>query len=624
MYDILIVSLFSNIPEQILLIYTAGNFLGSPIVGQRLIKSGIFAGLCLTLYRVLAGDGPHIILLLITLVILLKWLTNSKWWQAILVTFFLSILSALGEGVLALSIISFTSLQIQDIMSNPFQIVFWAWVGKVFLIAAAIYSARRYKTRSVSTVFRFDFLRDRSRIYIIWFICGVLVLINALAIIGYFYFGNPSGGNTAPILFTGILTLIVLAIASLLFSFGMLHLKRQADLERRYRQALEEAHHGTLLALTSVLDLRDGEMYGHARRVLGYCQALGKRLGLDPEKMTILSWGALLHDIGKLGIPDSILYKPGPLTEEEWQQMRQHVIIGQQFVQSIPFLSGTANLVRHHHERFDGKGYPDGLAGDDIPLEARIFAVADTLDSLTSVRPYREEPMTMEEALDIIKQERGKQFCPLVVDALLTIPVQDLIEIQQQSYRPLDDLSDFFADRDVLTGVILSSQTDILTGTYNRAAWHAKASQMMFITGEQLGTVVFFDLNSLKMINDFNGHATGDRVLADFGARLLTLDAEIYRIGGDEFILWLPCGAWNELFEARMRDTLEKFTHYWQHLTPQPSVSWGVSTATAQTMSLEELVHQADQNMYVNKEAANRATREALERDQSRKAGGAS
>lgn len=190
----------------------------------------------------------------------------------------------------------------------------------------------------------------------------------------------------------------------------------------RMTERLQETYEGTLEALVSALDARDRETKGHSLRVMQYTMDIARALGIpegSPEWNDIQR-GALLHDVGKIGVADSILHKPGPLTPEEWVEMKKHPRIGFEMLQDIPFLAGAARIIMAHHERFDGKGYPQGLAGDDIPLGARIFVIADTFDAMTSDRPYR-RALPPEVARDEIVKNSGSQFDPVVVQAFLSV-----------------------------------------------------------------------------------------------------------------------------------------------------------------------------------------------------------
>jgi putative nucleotidyltransferase with HDIG domain len=177
----------------------------------------------------------------------------------------------------------------------------------------------------------------------------------------------------------------------------------------------------TLEALGAALDLRDNETAGHSHRVTRYSLELAKRIGVVGDQLKHIERGAYLHDIGKIGTPDAILLKPGKLTPEERQVMQEHARVGYELVSRIEFLHEAAEIVYAHQERFDGKGYPRGLKGEDIPLGARIFAVADTFDAMTSDRPYR-KALSLAVALEEINSESGRQFDPDVVRVLNNIP----------------------------------------------------------------------------------------------------------------------------------------------------------------------------------------------------------
>jgi putative nucleotidyltransferase with HDIG domain len=196
--------------------------------------------------------------------------------------------------------------------------------------------------------------------------------------------------------------------------------KRHSDLVADALSQLEASYSGTLNALSRALDTRDDDTEGHSQRVTYYALRLGDELGLDPETRTRLELGALLHDLGKIGIPDAILRKPGPHTPEEQRIMRTHCELGVEIVRGIPHLQGALDVIHHHHERYDGHGYPLGLKGEEIPLVARIFAVVDTLDAMTSDRPYR-KACPFSDAVAEIQRCAGSQFDPQVVVILAAV-----------------------------------------------------------------------------------------------------------------------------------------------------------------------------------------------------------
>jgi len=199
-----------------------------------------------------------------------------------------------------------------------------------------------------------------------------------------------------------------------------------AERTGQLRQALERLecnYEDTLEALGRAIDLRDTETAGHSQRVCLYSIEIARAMAWSDERLGNLARGAHLHDIGKLGIPDAILLKPGPLTVAERKSMQRHAQIGFDLVKDIAFLSDAAELVLTHHERYDGGGYPRGLQGEEILPSARIFAVADSFDAITSDRPYR-RASSFESGLQIIRDCSGTQFDPLVVTAFLGIPAE--------------------------------------------------------------------------------------------------------------------------------------------------------------------------------------------------------
>jgi response regulator RpfG family c-di-GMP phosphodiesterase len=216
--------------------------------------------------------------------------------------------------------------------------------------------------------------------------------------------------------------------------------QRTAELDRALN-SLEGAYRSTLKALTAALETRDSETHGHSERVVSYSLRLGREYGLSNEEMKSLEFGSLLHDIGKIGVPDSILRKPAKLTEEEWVRMREHPLHGQQILRGIAFLQGAARVVAQHHEQWDGSGYPVGLRGEDIDVCARIFAVADAFDAITSDRVYR-RGKTYEAAAQELDDWAGRQFDPKVVEAFHRVPKEDWEELHRRSLMPKPDQFD--------------------------------------------------------------------------------------------------------------------------------------------------------------------------------------
>jgi len=216
--------------------------------------------------------------------------------------------------------------------------------------------------------------------------------------------------------------------------------QRTAELDRALN-SLEGAYRSTLQALTAALETRDSETHGHSERVVTYSLRLGREYGLNSVEMKSLEFGSLLHDIGKIGVPDSILRKPAKLTEEEWVRMREHPLHGQQILRGIEFLQGAARVVAQHHEKWDGTGYPLGLRSEDIDICARIFSVADAFDAITSDRVYR-RGKPYEAAAQELDDWAGRQFDPKVVEAFHRVPKEDWEELHRLSLMPKPDQFD--------------------------------------------------------------------------------------------------------------------------------------------------------------------------------------
>jgi putative nucleotidyltransferase with HDIG domain len=214
--------------------------------------------------------------------------------------------------------------------------------------------------------------------------------------------------------------------------------EKVAELGKLNSTLENEVQHRTthlLVGLVNALDLRDTETQSHSRRVALYSRRLAVELGVRGEMLQAIERGALLHDIGKIGVSDTILLKPGKLTDEEWVEMRKHSMHGYRILEGISFLGEARLLVRDHHERWDGNGYPNRLEGDQICLGARVFAVVDTYDAMTTDRPYR-KALPHVVATAEIERMQGSQFDPLVVDSWRKIPQSDLLKLRQLAEKP--------------------------------------------------------------------------------------------------------------------------------------------------------------------------------------------
>ncbi|MBN1161143.1 MAG: HD domain-containing protein [Dehalococcoidales bacterium] len=187
----------------------------------------------------------------------------------------------------------------------------------------------------------------------------------------------------------------------------------------RLHDTVLDAYKNTVSALAAAIDAKDSHMRGHSQRVMEYSLQAGAALFFSPEEMETLEYGSVLHDVGKIAIDSSILNKPGPLTAGEWEIMRAHPVIGAELIKEIPFLEKASELVLYHHERFDGTGYPDGLRAEDIPMGARVIAVADAFDAMTVDSSYR-GAISVEKATKELNDCAGSQFCPKAVKAFIS------------------------------------------------------------------------------------------------------------------------------------------------------------------------------------------------------------
>jgi putative two-component system response regulator len=208
---------------------------------------------------------------------------------------------------------------------------------------------------------------------------------------------------------------------------------KKEEVERLYGD-LQASYESTLQALVTALDIRDNETHGHSWRVVEYAVLVAERMGITGQELSWIRLGAILHDVGKIGIADAILRKPGKLEPHEWDEMRKHPELGHRMLKHIRFLAPALDVVLSHQERWDGSGYPRGLHGEAIPLGARIFAVVDTFDAMTSDRPYR-KALTIEDALDEVRRFSGIQFDPKVAEVFLSIERDAWNHIRERAHQ---------------------------------------------------------------------------------------------------------------------------------------------------------------------------------------------
>ena len=337
---------------------------------------------------------------------------------------------------------------------------------------------------------------------------------------------------------------------------------RQTAVAEERSHRIEQMSLQTIQTLANAIDAKDPYTKGHSTRVSQYSVLIAEALGWDRERLNNLRYSALLHDIGKIGVPDSILNNPKRLTEVEYDIIKSHTTMGGDILRDRIIIGIAEGVARSHHERYDGKGYPQGLKGEEISEEARIVAIADAFDSMSSNRVYRK-------ACDraYIRRElsegRGKQFDPRFVDIFLALwdsgKVDAIIRSEyverdtgvEASSALLQEVMEAFVSQSTV------DDTDIVTGVMSRTAGEAAIARVM---KEDSGCFVFFDVDNLKKINDTNGHKAGDKALKLMGDTLLrhSEDGLCCRLGGDEFLLFLR-NATKDQAESRVREIIRDY-----------------------------------------------------------------
>lgn len=309
-----------------------------------------------------------------------------------------------------------------------------------------------------------------------------------------------------------------------------------------FRENMQQMTIATIRTIANTIDAKDEYTQGHSRRVSDYSGSIAKELGFDEKKIADIKFIALLHDIGKIGVPDSVLNKPGKLTEDEYQLMKNHTVIGADILKDIGMIPEIDVGAKYHHERYDGKGYPDGLEGEEIPKIARIIAVADAYDAMTSTRIYRnrlEPGIVMEE----IEKGLGTQFDPEAGAAMLRL-LKDGRLIQEEHYEEPKEVREA---TELLSRVMEKQEEqlannymhDELTGAYNR---NYGIKLLQETTRQGQGTLFIFDIDQFHVVNETEGYMVGDIYLQTV-AKLIDSFREkgiVARFGADEFVAVFP------------------------------------------------------------------------------------
>lgn len=379
------------------------------------------------------------------------------------------------------------------------------------------------------------------------------------------------------------------------------------DLEKKVEEKtkqIEQISFETIATIASMIEAKDSYTKGHSIRVSEYSARLAKKLGWEEEKIQNLKYIALLHDIGKVGIPDSVLNKPGKLTEIEYGIIKSHTTIGGDILREIETIPDVALGAKYHHERYDGKGYPEGLEGDEIPEVAKIICICDAYDAMSSRRVYREK-LPVEVILKQFEEGKGTQFDAYYTDVFLELIKEDELSVQedtgkQNCEKTLSGESALLLNqfvKNIEEESQKNEKQDILTGLLNRKNGEKEIIEAL---QETSGCLAFIDLDNLKKTNDIMGHLAGDYAIKSVGEVLLSFNenAIISRIGGGEFLFFIK-DTNEEKAKARIEDILEAFHQRKTENTYLSFSSLSVGMCMTQKNDVyEEVLKKADKALY--------------------------
>ena len=347
---------------------------------------------------------------------------------------------------------------------------------------------------------------------------------------------------------SGMIILLILCLIRTIRNIWKMESNKQKKEMDKHREQLEEISLQLMQTLSTTIEAKDEYTRGHSYRVAEYSALIARELNWDEDEIRNLKNAAYLHDIGKIGIPDNILNKPVKLTDEELGVIKEHTVIGAEILKNITLIDHVKEAARSHHERYDGRGYPDGLKGEEIPLYARIIAVADSFDAMKSRRIYR-SPLDDQVVYNEIFQNRGTQFDPELADIFLKLLDEERVITEKERELFDEDGTGLNMESEIekfISSVMTTIKTqeniegfDFLTGLPMRNRGEMLAAQFM---QQDDGYLVFLDMDNLKKMNDLYGHKAGDRALKLLGSLLMeyTRHAVVCRLGGDEFLMFVP------------------------------------------------------------------------------------
>ena len=357
---------------------------------------------------------------------------------------------------------------------------------------------------------------------------------------------------TGVFLGTGLTLFLFLTLIKTIKDMRNLEEQRHKEQMESRRKQTETMSLQMIQTLSTTIEAKDEYTKGHSLRVAEYSALIARELGWNDKEVANLKNAAYMHDVGKIGVPDTILNKPTKLLDEEYEIIKKHTTIGAEILNNVTLIEHVKEVAKYHHERYDGCGYPEKLSGEDIPIHARIVALADSYDAMNSKRIYRNS-LSADVIYNEILKNRGLQFDPEITDIFLKMLNENRIQITEKYQQ--EDISDAFFGSETngpveagrfLSDVVNTMQSqmdteniDVLTGLHMRNYGERKIAKTMQI---QAGCLVFMDLDNLKKINDIYGHKAGDRALKTLGETIRDCigDSIACRLGGDEFLLFFP------------------------------------------------------------------------------------
>lgn len=405
---------------------------------------------------------------------------------------------------------------------------------------------------------------------------------------------------------------VVISRISRILELNKLQTNLQQQLEEKTRQ-MENVMLQAITTVANTVDAKDEYTGEHSVHVARNAALLARELGWKDEQVFNIYYAGLLHDIGKISVPDAILHKPKSLSDEEWAVMKGHTTMGADILKDIHVVRMAGTVAMYHHEHYDGTGYPLGLVADDIPLEARIIAIADAYDAMSSNRVYRNK-LRRERIIEELERGKGTHFDPDLVDVFLKMLREDKIQDSQiiKMFSGSEESSPAEESSQLLLKVMevnnravkRDAMKDSLTGVFNRN--YAERQINSYLRKKQQGACIMLDLDNFKQVNDRFGHVAGDEALKNLStmlAGLLKEDAVLCRMGGDEFLVFL----YEKKEKEQLRELAVAMLKEYDSLKEgkesiaDTSLSIGIAAVPEDGSNYLELYNAADKALYASK-----------------------